>query len=206
LSAGELADRSLHDLFGEGQVQVSDRAGHHRVHAGLEASGMTRDDGGHAAGLMRVGFGVLVNVDEQRAIEHVAVTLRHRLELADEIGELFDVPAADIAHDALSLGTVGPSVGVIVVTDGGVSQPGEPGQALALREHVGRDARLPRGQRVDQQIGLQLGDARPIPHVARVFRPLKLLSVVGWQAGDAPSAPRSGTRRDAFCLPGPTVH
>src|ERR1041384_2969382 len=36
-------------------------------------------------------------------------------ELADEVGELFHIPAADIAHDALSLGTLGPDVGVIVV-------------------------------------------------------------------------------------------
>src|SRR5262245_45712132 len=110
LSAGELADRGLHDLFGESQVKVSDRPGHHRVHAGLEASSMTREDCGHAAGLMRVGFGMLVNVNEQRAIEHVAVALRHRLELADEIGELFYVPSADIAHDALSFGALVPGV------------------------------------------------------------------------------------------------
>ena len=43
---------------------------------------------------------------------------------------------------------------------------------------------------MDQQIGLQLGDARPIPHVAGVFRPLKLLSrsrAAGWRCCAPPS-------------------
>ncbi len=37
---------------------------------------------------------------------------------------------------------------------------------MALRQHVRRNARLPRGERLHEQIALQLRYARPILHIA----------------------------------------
>ncbi len=65
---------------------------------------MTRDDQRQAVVLVVVGFGMLVNVDDRGAVEQVAVAFRSRLQLAEQIRELFDVPAADVAHDALAVG------------------------------------------------------------------------------------------------------
>ena len=46
------------------------------------------------------------------------------------------------------------------------TEPREAGQPLALRQHVRSDARLPGREGLYQQIALQLGDARPILHIA----------------------------------------
>ncbi len=74
-------------------------------------------------------------------------------------------------------------MGVVVMTSRGVSQPGEARQALTLRQHVGSDARLAGSERMDQQIALQLGDARPVLHVPVSFRRIDAV-VLGRQARD----------------------
>src|SRR5262245_64212303 len=47
-----------------------------------------------------------------------------------------------------------------------VAEPGEPGQSLALCKHVRGDPRLPAREGLYQQVALELGDARPILHIA----------------------------------------
>ena len=70
-----------------------------------------------------------------------------------------------------------------IIDTGGVATSTKAGEALPLGEHVGRHARLPRDERVRQKIALQLGDARPIFHVAAFFR-LCHLAVLRRQHGD----------------------
>ncbi len=62
--AGELAGLRAHHFVGEGQEQVAHRARHYRVLAGLQATGVSRQERGHAAGLVGIGFGVLVHINE----------------------------------------------------------------------------------------------------------------------------------------------
>src|SRR5262245_914796 len=47
-----------------------------------------------------------------------------------------------------------------------VAEPREPGQPLAFCKHVRGDARLPAREGLYQQVTLELGDARPILHIA----------------------------------------
>ena len=56
---------------------------------------------------MRIGFGVFVREDEAGVIEQVAIAFGYGFQPGDQIGELFHMPAADIAHDALAFGSVG---------------------------------------------------------------------------------------------------
>jgi len=53
-----------------------------------------------------------------------------------------------------------------VVPRGSVDPATEARDALALGQHVGCDAGLARGQRLDEQIALQFGDAGPVLHIA----------------------------------------
>src|SRR6476660_5274883 len=108
-------------------------------------------------------------------VEQVARAFGCRLHATDEIGELFHVPAADVAHDPLAVRAIGSrrfavAVGIVVVTRSSVPQPWETRQSLALREHVGCYARLTGGKRVNEEIALQAGDLRPVLHVAIGFR------------------------------------
>ena len=81
-------------------------------------------------------------------------------------------------------GRAGVGVRVIVVPVVRVAEPREPRQALALRQHVGRDARLARRERVNQQIRLHLRDPRIVRQIGDVLRLLDVLAVVGRQARD----------------------
>ena len=121
-------------------------------------------------------------------VEHGAVAFGNRFELGQKIGELFGVPAGDVAEHALAVGAIGAggfAVGmrVVVVPRRGQTEPGEAGEALTLGQHVGRDAGLPRHQRLGQQVALQLGDARPVLHVAVVVGRIDA-AVLGGQSGD----------------------
>ena len=56
-------------------------------------------------------------------------------------------------------------VRVVVMARGGVAEPREARQALALGQHVAGDARLSGRQGIGEQIALELGDARPVLHI-----------------------------------------
>ena len=85
------------------------------------------------------------------------------------------MPLANVPQNALAFHAVRSrrfSVGVRVIMVPGrrVAKPRESGKPLALSQHIRRHARLPRRQRLYQQIALQLGDARPILHIAVEIR------------------------------------
>src|SRR5262245_22698225 len=64
-----------------------------------------------------------------------------------------------------------------------VAEPREPGQPLALCKHVRGDARLPAREGLRQQVALELGDARPILHIAVEIGRIDS-TVLGRQSGD----------------------
>jgi hypothetical protein len=94
--AGELAGLRSHHFVRESQEQVAHRTRHYRVLAGLEAAGVTCQERGHAAGLVGVGFGVLVHINEQGVIEQGAFAFWNRLQFRQQVGALLDVPAIDM--------------------------------------------------------------------------------------------------------------
>src|SRR5262245_64883315 len=98
------------------------------------------------------------------------------------------MPAADVSQHALAVCAVrarslAVRVGVIVMTRRCVAEPREPAQPLALCKHVRGDARLPAREGLYQQVALELGDVRPILHIAveigRIY-----LTVFWRQSGD----------------------
>ena len=97
------------------------------AHQAVRGAGENRD---HAACLMKVGLGVLVHEDQQRVVQKRARAFRNRLQLADQVRELFHVPAADVAQNALAFGPAcarrfAVLMGVVVVPRGGVAEPGK---------------------------------------------------------------------------------
>src|SRR5262245_34305958 len=87
---------------------------------------------------VRIGFGMFVQKDERRVIEHAAIALGDGLQLGDEIRELLNMPFANIPKDPLSFYSVRScrfafGMCVVVVTSGSVPEPGEAGDALTLR-------------------------------------------------------------------------
>src|SRR5262245_52446535 len=72
---------------------------------------------------------------------------------------------------------------VIVMTRRREAEPREPGQPLALSKHVRGDARLPAREGLYQQVALELGDARPILHIAVEIGWIDSM-VFGRQSGD----------------------
>jgi len=85
-----------------------------------------RNQRGQAVALVGISFGVLVDVQRAGVIEERAVAFGNRLELGQEVGELLDVPAVDVAHDPLAFGRFDAAVRVLVVPLIGVAEPGEP--------------------------------------------------------------------------------
>jgi hypothetical protein len=73
-------------------------------------------------------------------------------------------------------------VRVIVVAQLRVAEPRQPHEALTLRQHVRHDARLPGCERVDDEVRLDLRDARVVGEVRDVFRLFEVPAVVGRQA------------------------
>ena len=55
---------------------------------------------------------------------------------------------------------------VVVMAKVRIAEPGKARQALGLRQHVGSNPGLARSESVDQQVRLDLGDPRPVAHVA----------------------------------------
>ena len=147
---------------------------------GLEAAGVSGDDHRQAVVLVGVGLGMLVDHYQSGVVEQVAVAFRRRFHLRDQIRELLNMPAADVAENAHAARRLDLAVGVFVVALRGVPEPREARQPLALRQHVGSHARLPRRERVHQQVALQLRDARPVAHVAALGRALHRTAVLGW--------------------------
>jgi len=96
---------------------------------------------GQAAVLVRTRLGVLMHVDEASAVKNGRVAFGNRLQLRHQIGELFHVPPTDVTQYPLTFGAIGTShfafgVRIVVVPAGGVAEPGEARNALALGEHV----------------------------------------------------------------------
>ncbi len=121
-------------------------------------------------------------------IEQRAVTLGDRFQLRNQVRELVHVPPANIAQDTLPFDSVGAwrlSIGVrvIVMPRRRVAEPRESRQPLALGQHVRSYPCLMRRQRLHQQIALQLGDARPVLHVALEIRRIDT-AVLGGQTGN----------------------
>ena len=134
---------------------------------------------------MDVRLGMLMHENQTGVIQQRAVAFRNGFQLGYKIGEFLHVPAADVAQDALSLRTLlarclAVGMRVIVVTRFGVAKPWKARQALALGEHVARDACLPSGQRIGQQIALDFRDARPIFHI-EIFIGLGGQTILGRQ-------------------------
>ena len=177
-AVGNLPTPRLHHFVTQREIEIAERAGRARVHPGFQAARVARDDHRQIVVLVSIGLGVLVDVQQAGVIEQRAVALRHRLELSDEVGELFDVPAADVPQDAHSTRRLDLAVRVFVMPLRGVAEPGEASQSLALGQHIRRDPGLAGGQRMDQQVALQFGDARPVAQVATFRRPLDDLRVL----------------------------
>ena len=106
------------------------------MHAGLHAAGATGEDERQAVVLVRVRLGVLVRKHDAGVIEQRPVPFRHCLHPPQQIREFLDVPAADVAHDALTFGRFRVGVRVVVMTQARVAEPWEPHQALTLGQHV----------------------------------------------------------------------
>ena len=136
------------------------------MEAGFHSSGVAGEDEGEVVVFVGVGFGVLVEESDDGVIEKRSFAFADGFEFAEEVGEFVDVPAADIAKDAHAAGGFNFAVGVFVVALGGVAEPGEAGEALALGEHVGGDVGLLGGQGVDEEIALEFGDAGVVAEVA----------------------------------------
>src|SRR5260370_39974509 len=103
------------------------------------------------------------------------VAFRNGFELAHQVGELLDVPSADIAENplaflALFARSLPVFMRVIVVARGSMAQPWEAGYSLTFRQHVAGHAGLTCGEGISQQVALQFGDARPILHIEVLFR------------------------------------
>jgi len=102
----ELADPRLQNVIGHREVEVARGARGLRMRARGKPAGVPGNDHREAAALVRIRFRMFVNVEQTRAVEHVAVALRGRLELGQEIGELLHVPAADVPQHPLPIGAV----------------------------------------------------------------------------------------------------
>ena len=110
--------------------------------AGLHIAGVPRGDHGQSRVLVRIGLGVLVHEQGARVIEQRAVPFGNRLQSGDQVGELLDMPAVNIAHDPLSGRRRRLTMGVTVVSIVRISHPREPREPLTLGQHVGGHARL----------------------------------------------------------------
>ena len=99
------AEIGFHDVVSQRQVKVADGAHHSRMGTGLQASRVPGHDHRQTATFVRIGFGVLVRVQEAGVIQHGAVAFGNRFEFGQEVGEFFGVPAGDVAEDALSAGS-----------------------------------------------------------------------------------------------------
>src|SRR5687768_18123132 len=103
---------------------------------------------------------MFVNEKQSGVVEQRAVAFRNRLQLGDQIGELFHVPAANVPQDTLSFGAaltgrLAVLVGIVVVARRRVPEPREASESLALGQHVGGYARLSGGEGVGEQIALE---------------------------------------------------
>src|SRR5262245_9293486 len=112
-----------------------------------------REDRNSTVVLVDSGLRMLVNKKDRGVVQQGAGTFRDRFELGYQIGKLLDVPAADVTENPLAFSscfTRGLPIlmGVIVVTRGGMAQPGKSSQALALGQHVAGNASLPGCQRI----------------------------------------------------------
>ena len=97
------------------------------------------------------------------------------LSFADQVSELFDVPAADVAKDSLTFlarlaRSLSVFMGVVVVARCSMSEPWEACQPLALGQHVASHACLSGGERIRQQIALEFRHSWPVFHI-EVFAP-----------------------------------
>src|SRR4051794_37118162 len=107
----------------------------------------------HAAGLVGSGFSMLVHIHENGIVEQSAIAFGNGFKLADQVSELFDMPAADVAKDSLTLlarlaRSLSIFMGIVVVARCGVSQPWEACQTLALGQHIASHACLSGGQSI----------------------------------------------------------
>ena len=99
--------------------------------------------------LMRVRFRMFVDVCDAAVIEKISVAFGRGFQPRQEICEFRCMPAADIPQNALALDAVRarcPAIGmsIVVMPRGSVAQPRETRKALAFRQHVRNDTRLPR--------------------------------------------------------------
>ena len=117
-------------------------------------------------------------------VEQRALAFRHRFQLADEIREFLDVPAANISQNAHSFRRLHRAVRVFVMPLRSMPKPRETRKSLALREHIRSNASLTRGQRMRQQIALQTGDSRPVLQIAAFRRTFDNLLVFRRQTRD----------------------
>ena len=108
MAVGNLPIPAFSTSSASGKVKIADCPCHLGVHARRKASGMSGDDHGEAAVLVRVCFGVLVDI-EPGSVWSSTVPSPSGIDrsLASKVGELFNVPAADVAQDALAVGAVG---------------------------------------------------------------------------------------------------
>ena len=72
-------------------------------------------------------------------VEHGAVALGNRLQLADQVGELLHVPARDVAEDALSIGAVG--AGGFAIGVGALAATAE--ASVLVRSPIGSNQNAP---------------------------------------------------------------
>src|SRR5215475_5248169 len=123
-------------------------------------------------------------------IEQRSFAFGNGFQPSQQVGEFLYVPAADVSQHALAVRAVRAlgftvRVRVIVMARRCVAQPREPAQPLAFRKHVRGDARLPARKCMSQQVALELGDARPILHIAVEIGRIDS-TVFGGQSGDLP--------------------
>src|SRR5689334_12894698 len=81
----ELPDIRSHHLFRKRLVQIANGAGHLRMTAGDELSGVARYEQGKSVVLMIIGLGVLVEVHEAAMIEQRAVAFADCAQLVDQV-------------------------------------------------------------------------------------------------------------------------
>ena len=88
-------------------------------------------------GLAMYGFGVLVYVHQGGVVQQGMVAFRDGFELGHQVGELRDVPSADITENPLAFlapfaRSLPVFMRVIVMARGGMAKPGKPRQSLTL--------------------------------------------------------------------------
>src|SRR3981081_4456769 len=85
---------------------------------------------------MRISFRLLGHVNQVWMVEQCAIAFRNLFQLRHQIGEFLNVPATDVTHDPLSLGSCCSGVRISVVLVGGMPEPRKTSQTLAFRQHV----------------------------------------------------------------------